>query len=484
VAAGVAPALWVAAAVLVGVELAFSARYGFHRDELYFIVAGRRAALGYVDQPPLAPLLTRVATALFGLSPTAIRVFPALAGGGVVIVAGLIARALGGRSAAQLLSGVASGSAPVLLAAAHLANTTVYDLLAWSATLLLVIVALNHGKPRAWLAAGAVAGLGLENKDLLLVLAAALALGLLATGRGRELLDRWLLAGLLIALALWLPNLVWQSQHNWPELAMSRALHAEHSTTSDYAGVLPAQLLYIGLASVPLAVLGVRRLIRRRELRFLAIAAGLVLLFVVIEIPGRPYYTDGLMPVVFAAGAVSVEQGRRRMGRWIAAPLVWGVLSLPLVLPVLPVSVVGELPFLHKLNYDLGETIGWPQLTSTVARVYRSLPPAARARTSIFTSNYGEAGALLIYGGRDHLPPAISGHNSFWLWGPDHQSDRTVIAVGTAGQLRPDFRSCTAATTFRSPHGVNNDENGTVISICVHARAPWRALWSRLRHYD
>ncbi len=476
--------LWLAAAVFVGVELAVSARYGFHRDELYFIVAGRRPALGYVDQPPLAPLLTRIAIALFGLSPTAVRVFPALAGGGVVIVGGLIARALGGRSSAQLLGGVASGCAPVLLAAAHLANTTVYDLLAWSATLLLVIVALNRGKPRLWVAAGAVAGVGLENKDLLLVLAAALAVGLLATGRGRQLLDRWVLAGVTIAVALWLPNLVWQSQHNWPQLAMSRALHDEHSTTSDYAGVLPAQLLYIGLASVPLAVLGVRRLIARRELRFLALALALVLVFVVVEVPGRPYYTDGLMPVVFAAGAVSVEEGRRRMRRWIAAPMIWGVVSLPLVLPVLPVSVVGELPFLHKLNYDLGETVGWPQLTSTVARVYRSLPPAVRTRTSIFTSNYGEAGALVVYGGRYHLPPAISGHNTFWLWGPDHQSDRAVIAVGAAGQLRTYFRSCRAATTFHSPHGVNNDENGTVISICAHARGPWQSFWSRLRHYD
>jgi len=214
------------------------------------------------------------------------------------------------------------------------------------------------------------------------------------------------------------------------------------------------------------------------------IATGLVLVFVVVEVPGRPYYTDGLMPVVFAAGAVSVEEGRRRMRRWIAAPLVWGLVSLPLVLPVLPVSVVGELPFLHKLNYDLGETIGWPQLTSTVARVYRSLPPAVRARTSIFTSNYGEAGALLVYGGRYHLPPAISGHNTFWLWGPDHQPDGAVIAFGAAGQLRPYFRSCTPATTFHSPHGVNNDENGTVISICAHGRGPWQAFWSRLRHYD
>jgi hypothetical protein len=190
------------------------------------------------------------------------------------------------------------------------------------------------------------------------------------------------------------------------------------------------------------------------------------------------------MPIVLAAGAVSVEQRRRRPGRWLVPPVVLAIVTLPLVLPVLPVSVVGEMPFLHKLNYDLGETVGWPQLTRAVARVYHSLPAASQRRTSVFTANYGEAGALLLYGPRFHLPPAISGHNNFWIWGPDHQSDGVVIAVGSAGQLRPYFGSCTAAATFHSPQNVNNDENGVVLSVCTRPHASWRDMWPRLRHYD
>jgi hypothetical protein len=411
-------------------------------------------------------------------------VFPALAGGGMAVVAGLTARALGGRDLAQVLTGVAVACAPVTLAAAHLANTTIYDLLAWTAIVLLVILAVNHGRPRMWLGAGVVAGVALENKDLLLVLVAALAIGLVATGRWRELIGPWPLVGLAVAVALWLPNLVWQSEHNWPQLTMSRALHNEHSTGSDYAGVLPAQFLYIGLAAAPLGLLGIRRLAQRAELRFLAIAVALVLAFVVVEIPGRPYYTDGLMPVVFAAGAVAVEQRHRRPRAWIAAPVVGAIISLPLVLPVLPLSVVGEMPFLHRLNYDLGETVGWPQLTAAVARVYRSLPAAGEHRASIFTANYGEASALVVYGPRYRLPSAISGHNNFWLWGPAHHPDHTVIAVGAAAQLRPYFRSCTPAATFRSPDHVNNDENGVVISLCTDPHGPWQPLWPRVRHYD
>jgi 4-amino-4-deoxy-L-arabinose transferase-like glycosyltransferase len=483
-AVAVEPALLLVAAAFVLLELAVSWRYGFHRDELYFIAAGRRLGFGYVDQPPLAPLLTRVGILLFGVSPTAIRIAPALAGGGVVVMGGLTARALGGRVAAQVLAGVAVACAPVTLAAAHLANTTIYDLLAWSAIVLLVIVAVNGGRPSLWLAVGVVAGVGLENKDLPLLLLGALGLGLVLTGRWRALVNRWVLAGALAALLLWLPNLLWQAAHGWPELAMSRALRAEHSTASDYATVLPAQLLYIGFASVPLAAIGLARLWRTRELRFLALAVAVVVAFVVVDVPGRAYYTDGLMPVVFAAGAVSIERSRRRIGRWLAAPIVFAAVMLVLVLPVLPVTALGQMGFMHKLNYDQGEEVGWQQLTATVSRVYESLPPGQRRTASIFTANYGEASAIALYGRALGLPPPLSGHNNYWLWGPGRQPDGTVIAVGTGQSLAPYFRSCVTATTFRSPHNVNNDENGTVISTCTGPRAPWPALWSYLRHYD
>ena len=166
------------------------------------------------------------------------------------------------------------------------------------------------------------------------------------------------------------------------------------------------------------------------------------------------------------------------------APVVWAIVSLPIVLPVLPMSAVGRMRFLHKLNHDFGETAGWPQLTAAVGRVYRSLPPASRGRASIFAANCGEASALLIYGGRYDLPPAISGRNNFWLWGPGNQPDQTVIAVGSASQLRPYFSSCRLVATFHSPHNVNNDENGVALSVCAPPKGPWRLFWSRLRQYD
>jgi hypothetical protein len=328
-------------------------------------------------------------------------------------------------------------------------------------------------------------GLGLENKDLLLLAVVAVAIGIAVAGPRRVFTDRWLWAGAAVALVLWAPNLVWQATHGWPELTMSRSLRREHSAGGDYLGVLPAQLVYVGLAAVPLAVVGVRRLVRDRALRYLAVAAAVVVAFVVLDIPGRAYYTDGLMPLVFAAGAVTVEQRRasfRAARVWLAAPVAGLVLSVVVILPVLPAANLAHIHGIHKLNYDLTETIGWPQLADQVGGIYRALPSGQRAGASIFTSNYGEASALVLFGSR--LPPVLSGHNTWWLWGPGAAPDSTVISVGADGQLAPYFARCTPVASFVPPHDVPNDENGVGISVCTGPRGAWSGFWRRLKHYD
>lgn len=225
--------VWWLAGALVALELAVSARYGFHRDELYFIVSGHRLAFGYVDQPPLAPLVTRLGTTLFGTNPTAVRVVPAFMGGAIVVGTGLTARELGGRRFAQLLAALAMACSPIVLGSAHLAGTTVYDLAAWTFTIWFVLRAIVLGRPRYWLGAGAVAGIGLENKDLILLLGVAVAIGLLATTARSVLATRWPWLGSLVALALWAPNLVWHLTNGIPGLAMARSLRMEHSGAGD-----------------------------------------------------------------------------------------------------------------------------------------------------------------------------------------------------------------------------------------------------------
>ncbi len=484
------PALaWVIGAVFVAVELAVGGRYGFQQDELYFIAAGHHLAFGYVDQPPLAPLLTRI-TDIIGVSPTAVRLIPALAGGFLVVAAARFAALFGAGRLGRVLAALATACAPVVLGAVHIGNTTPLDLLAWTAVLLCVCTALLRHRPHWWLGAGAAAGVGLENDNLVVMLLIGIALGLLLTEHRPVLRTRWPWLGAGIAAVIWAPNVIWQATHGWPQLAMSSALHHENSSVADYAGGLPAQLLNLGLLVAPLLIAGFIGLWRSPELRFIAIAAALTVVYVLAWVPGKTYYPDGMGPALLAAGAVAAERWiararRPRARRWLAVapPLVGVALYLPVLLPLLPVSAVHDLPASSQHSSVLGDTIGWPQLTREIAAQDTALARAGQPPTSIFTGYYAEAGALGVLGGQDHLPPVLSGQNAYWLWGPGQASDRRVLVVDALGQLRPYFASCRLLATYYAPYHVQNDWTGIQIGTCTGPVAGWRTLWPHLRYY-
>ena len=480
---------WVIGAVFVTVELAVSNRYGFQQDELYFIVAGHHLAFGYVDQPPLAALLTRI-TDVLGVSPAAVRIIPALAGGAVVVIAARLAALFGAGRFGRVLAALAVACAPVVIGAVHLGNTTPPDLLAWAVVLLCATTALLRRRPRWWLGAGAAAGVGLENNSLLVMLLLGLAAGLLVSEHRSVLRTRWPWLGAGMAAVIWAPNLIWQATHGWPQLAMSSALHQENSSAADYAGGLPAQVLYLGLLVAPLVIAGFIRLWRTPELRFIGVAATLIVVYVLAWVPGKVYYTDGMAPAVLAAGALAAEQWigrarrpRLRRGLVIAAPLVGLAVTLPGLLPLVPVGDVHDLPASSQHSSALGDTIGWPQLTRAVAAQSAALTRAGLPPTSIFTGYYAEAAALDVLGSADHLAPVLSGHNAYWMWGPGQESDRTVLVIDALGQLRPYFASCRLLTTHHTPYHVQNNWTGVPIGICTGPVASWRVLWPNLRNY-
>src|ERR1700729_3210891 len=219
---------WLIAAALVAVELAVSGRYGFMQDELYFIEAGRHLAFGYVDQPPLAPLLTRIVTSVLGVSPTVVRIIPALAGGAVVVIAARCAALFGAGRFGRVLAALTTACAPVIFTSVHVDNTPPLDLLFWAAVVLCVATALLRRQPRWWLGAGVAAGLGLENDNLMLVLLAGIAIGVLVSSAHRQVLrTRWPWLGAAIAAVIWAPNLVWEAANGWPQLAMAAGLGRE-----------------------------------------------------------------------------------------------------------------------------------------------------------------------------------------------------------------------------------------------------------------
>jgi hypothetical protein len=485
----VPPAVWVIAAIFAVVELAVSDRYGFQQDELYFLVASHHLAFGYVDQPPLAVLMART-TDIFGVNPTAIRIIPALAGAAIVVIAARIAALFGAGPAGRVLAALAMVTGPVLVSAVHVGNTTSYDLLAWAVVLLCVVTALLRGRPRWWLGAGLAAGIGLEDEYLVVLLIFAIVVGILATSAHRRVLATpWPWLGGVIALVIWAPNLAWQFAHGWPQLTMADALHTQNTSVGDYIGGLPGQFVDAGVLGVPLIVAGMIKLWRAPELRFLGVAVAIVVIYILAWVPGKAYYTDGMLPVVLAAGAVpagewltSARDHVRRRRLVVAGTVIGAALTVPATLPVVPLAIV------HNTNASttVTDTVGWPQLTADVAVQDRALTRAGTSPTAIYTAAYAQAGALDTYGGHDHLPPVVSAHNTFWMWGPGNASDRTVLVVGSGAitQLRQYFASCRTLTVFNPPDQVKSDWNNTGIGVCTGPSASWRTLWPHLKHYD
>jgi 4-amino-4-deoxy-L-arabinose transferase-like glycosyltransferase len=474
--------------------MALSARYGFHRDELYFLAGAQHLQASYVDQPVLSPLLAWVSLKLFGVSLPGLRVWPALAAWATVVVCGLIARELGGGRRAQLLAAVAAATMPVLLAADHLAGPTALDVLAWAGLALIVARIGRTGDTRWWLAGGLVLGLGLANKHSIGFFAVALFAGALLSGGRRLVLNRWFAAGAVIAATFTIPDIWWQAQHQWATIAMTRALNQENGGLGNISTWVIGQLLMASLVLVWVWVAGLRFLWRseRPLWRALAWAYGLLFVLFALTTGAKIYYLTGAYIYLLAAGAVAIDgwlaarPGRLR--NLLLATALTTAVALPIVLPVLPPADIGT----SKVNPELAESIGWPQLVSAVRTVWTSLPPRQRASAVIFTSNYGEASAINELGRGTGLPEAVSGHNTYWWWGPGNPHATTVVAVmpgpvdgtGDGAYLRQFFTSVRAMATLPNPYGIHNQEWGGHVYLCTGPRHPWGQMWPRLRSYS
>lgn len=458
-----------------------NARYDYHRDELYFRMLD--PAWGYVDQPPLTPLLGRASTAILGDSLWALRFPSILCMVGVLWLAALITRELGGGKAAQALCAWGLAFAGVALAFGHQLSTNTIDLLIWVAVLLFAIRALTRDE-RWWLAVGAVTGIGLYNKHLIVLLLLSLAVGLLAVGPRRTPASKWLWAGVAMALAIGSPNLVYQAVNGWPQLEMAEAI-AETDGAENRILLLPFQFLLLGLFLVPVWFAGLWAILRRpdwRPIRALALAYP-VLLAVTWATQGQFYYSIGLVAVCYAAGCVPVAAWARSRGRrtvLVAAVALNAAVSAVVALPLIPVDAVGDTP-IPDMNSSVPDGVGWQAYTDQVEAVVASLPPGTD--TAIITANYGEAGALERYG--ENLPPVFSGHNQLHEYGPPPASTDTVVTVGLdLHEVLPYFDSCEAAAELDNGVGVDNEEQGATVAVCRGPVRDWSALWPEFQHYS
>jgi len=477
------------AAVLMAVLAVFAGRYGYHRDELYFVACGKHLAWGYPDQPPFVPLLARLMTDLSAGSLVLLRLPSVLAAGTLVLLTGLLTRELGGGRVAQALACAVIALAPVVTGASHLLSTTAFDFPVWAALLWLLVRILRTGEQRLWIPAGLVAGAGLLDTDLVAFLVAAVLVALAAAGPRTPFRSGWVYAAGTVAVAMWAPYLIWQARHGWPELAVAHSIASGGSGSSaPWWLIVPEQFVLVPWYFAPIWIVGLLRFFRDPALRWCR-AVGVaypVLAVAFMATGGKPYYLASFLPVLLAAGAQpTVDWMHRAHTRFrrglLVAGLVLSLLELPITLPVVPALDVHRTPIV-ALNYDAGETIGWPGFVAEIATAYRSLPSGQRSEAVVLTSNYGEAGAVDRYGPADGLPPAYSGHNSFWYWGPPPASATSAVVVGYSRDQLGFCGRLRLALTLDNHQDVKDDEQGKPVWICTQLTQSWQALWPSQRY--
>ncbi|HEY0373612.1 MAG TPA: glycosyltransferase family 39 protein [Amnibacterium sp.] len=466
-----------AAGALLLVLLAFSPAYGYHRDELYFRLLP--AAWGYTDQPPLTPLLVH-GISLLSDTVWAIRIPAALAAATSVVVVAAITAEAGGDRRAQTLAAWGYGFADFTLQLGHVMLTASLDLLVWPLVILLALRAVLRDRPAWWVAAGLVAGVGLYNKLLVLVLLAALAVGLLLV-KAPVRTWAWAAAGALLTVVIGAPNLVYQATHGFPQLAMGSALSSANGMLVR-PFVVPFLSVLLGPTLVPVWIAGLVAIGRRpawRPLRLL-IWTFAVVMAIVIEMGAQFYYCYGVLAAVFAVGCIpAVEwagtRGRRRL--LIAAVAINTVAGAIVSLPIVPLPVLGltPIPAWDKVARD---QVGWPRYAAEVDAV-RAVHGRA---TIVLTANYGEAGAI------ERFAPSLasrvySGHNGMHTLTPPPAGTRTVVAVGRGlSWLRDSFTSCRTVAHLDSGLAVHSEEQGAPVQVCTGRSAPMSSIWARTAH--
>ncbi len=493
---------WISAALVLFIHALGNAHYGYFRDELYFIICGFHPAWGYVDQPPIVPLLA-AGTQVFGHSLVLLRALPALFAAGSVFVTCLLVAELGGSTFAMATAALLVFFAPVLMSFGMKVSTDMPGLVLWPLIALLLLRIVRGADPRNWLIVGALLGLACESKYSVIFFAVALLIGLLVVPQRSILLSKWFVLGMLIAVAIVLPNALWQYHYGFPMWQLLEAGQHGKNVIASPALYLVQEILITNIFFAPLLIAGIVALIRNRDARFLGIAY-LALIAIMIVLHGKHYYPANIYPIVFAAGAVALASWTTRIA-WLrpvalAAISLAGLMFTPFVLPVLSEPNLaayqssianalhlgkGTLATEHgktaQIGQDFADMHGWRRLATVVERAYAILPPSEKSQAVIAASNYGEASAIAFFS--HDLPPVISGHNNFWLWGTHGATGNVVIDVNGDCGGGKIFRTSQLMTRFRA-EWITPEEDGIPIMLCTGIKVPLNSIWPKLKNYN
>jgi hypothetical protein len=493
---------WIAAIGVFLIHLVGNPHYGFFRDELYFIICGRHPQWGYVDQPPLVPLLA-AATQVFGHSLVLLRTIPALFAAAGVYTTCLLVTEFGGGIFAQALASIVFLLTPVLMSFGMKVSPDTVGLWTWPLIALLVARISKGAEPRLWIAAGLVTGLTLESKYSILFFLAALVVGIVLTPARRMLFNRWCLAGFALAVLIALPNFLWQWQNGFPMLEL--LINGQNGKN-----LVVGPLLYLGQELIITGlflglpwVIGLVWLLSSSQFRFLGFAY-IILIAEMLAFHGKHYYPADVYPILIVAGAVPIERWtmQSRLGR--AAALVYAIgLGLPFVPFAMPIlseetfvayeTRVGEILHISRsatetehnreastLPSDWADMHGWPELAAAVRQVYYSLPPAERAKAVVLGDNYGGASAVAFF-----APdvPVISIHNQYRLWGTRGYTGDPLIQIGgSCWKSDHLYASRTTVTVFNSRWAIDYEQN-LPIAICRGIRKPLAQEWAQSKAY-
>ena len=493
----------------VAVHLATNGSYGYFRDELYYLACGDHLDWGYVDHAPLIALVARLTRTLLGDSLHAIRLLPALASGLKILLAGLIARELGGGRFAIFLACLCVLIAPVYLGIDTILTMNAFEPLFWMGCAWVLLLAINRDQPQLLIWLGVLAGVGLENKHSMLFFGAALVAGLLLSGERRLLLNRWMWVAGAIALLLFLPNLIWQARHAWPTIVDLRNARNKNIPLTP-AAFLGRQVLVMLPLNILVWLAGLWFLLRDAAAkRYRALGwAFLVLLAMMIALHGKSYYMAPAYPMLFAAGGVFWE--KRGTSPWVRVALpsllvLVGLIAAPVALPLLPPDALVRyqqalrirpprdyVSEAGRLQEAFGDMFGWEKMVRKVAAVYHALPPEERSRAAIFALNYGEASAVDFFGPRYGLPKAICPNQTYFYWGPRQYTGQVVLVLGISDAvLNADdnrkrgealFRSVEYGPRVEHPYSMTWEHYPIVIARGL--KWPLAQLWPRLRFWN
>jgi len=469
-------------------------RYGFHRDELATLDDARFLDWGYVVYPPFTPFVARVSLILFGPSLIGLRFFAALAQTIAMVVAGLMARELGGKQAAQLLAAIAVGIGS--FPNGSLFEYVVFDYLWWVLAAYFMIRLLRSDDPRWWLAIGTVVGLGAMTKYTMAFLVAGIIAGVLFTDARRYLRSPWLWFGVAIAAVICLPNFLWQVRHDFISLDFLKSIHARDVRRGSADFFLLNQLWTGNPFAAPLWLAGLYYLFVRPEgKRYRAIGWMYVVpLLLFLFARGRPYYLGPAYPMLLAAGSVWGERWagalappRGRIVVWVMPALlaVSGVLMALTYLPLAPPGSGWWVAADHLNGGNFNEEFGWPEMPETAARIRDSLPTEDRAHAGILAGDAGQAGAIHLFGATYGLPDAISASNTHFLHGYGDSPPDTLIVIGFPPEIKRAFQSCELAGHLTNRYGIKNSAVGdyTDVFVCRHLLLPWPEFWNRIRSF-